>query len=408
MIRPRVAIAVAFLLLAAASHASAQTPPGTLLSLTPLDAYTAAEVDAEVGGRFRNDGEAPPRATTRVDAYLLRFATTGPDGGGALAMAQLFVPRTAADDALLAFAPGSTGLDAHCSPTNVRLDTGRVETYGATALAYAGQGLATVLPDYLGSTDPEALQPYFVAMTEAAVVLDALRAATAALAELAPDRRVASAFVAGFSQGGHAALASADRVAMYARDVPLRGVIGFGASGELDTLFRAFHYVAPWVVRAYEVVYPGQVDRGDVLAPRYAARLDVDARRMCVLDAQRGYPADPEAMYAPDFYRALTEGTLGRDFPAWRALFDANDTAVRAHGLPVALFQGVNDDVVPRAAQDAHVARLCANGSPVRYALYLRTRHETRYVGFLDALTWMRDLAADRPPPDDCPESTPP
>ncbi len=402
--RRRLAALTALLL---AALATAQTPPGTLLSLQPLATLTGAQVDGTVGGRFRNDGETPPRASTAVDAYLLRYATTGPDGGEALAQAQLFVPRAASEDALLAFAPGSTGSDPSCSPTNVRLRSGSVETYGATALAYAGQGLPTVLPDYLGATEPGSVQPYFVAMAEATVVLDALRAATAALADVAPDLTVDDAFVAGFSQGGHAALAAADRAAVYAREVPLTGAIGFGPSGDLDTLFRSFHYTAPWAVRAFELAYPGQIDRDDVLVAAYADALDADARRLCVVGAQSYYPADPAFLYTPEFHAALFGGTLAEDFPEWRALFDANDTGVRPHGLPVAIFQGVDDPVAPLAVQDALVERLCELGSPVRYANYLRTRHETRYIGFRDALAWMRALAAEQPPVDDCPEVDP-
>jgi hypothetical protein len=383
---------------------SAQSSPGDLLALEKLGTLSPGEVDGVIGGRFRRDGETPPRAQTAVDAYLLRFTTVGPDGAPAEAIGQLFVPREPADDGLLAFAAGSTGLAASCSPTNERLTTGRLETYGATALAYAGQGLPTVLPDYLGSTDPNALQPYFVAMAEAAVVLDALRAATDALAAVAPAVEVGGAFIAGYSQGGHATFASADRAAVHAPDVPLKGVIGFGPSGDLDTLFRDFHYVAPWVVAAYEATYPGAVRARDVLSEPYASRLTDDVARLCVLGAQRYYPATAVDLFQPDFYQALTSGTLGEAFPTWRALFDQNDTGLQLDGLPVAIFQGVDDPVVPLDAQDDYVARLCAQGSPVRYANYLRTRHETRYVGFREALQWMRGRLADEPPPDDCPE----
>jgi hypothetical protein len=38
----------------------------------------------------------------------------------------------------------------------------------------------------------------------------------------------------------------------------------------------------------------------------------------------------------------------------------------------------------------------------VRYPNYLRTRHETRYIGFEEALAWMRARVADEPSPDDC------
>jgi len=383
---------------------AASPPPGTVLALEARAEHGAAAIDATVGGRFRADGETAPRARTGVTQYLLRFATTGPDGGPAEAMAQLLVPHAVSDDALLAFAPGSTGLDADCGPTAIWLASERVETYGATALAYAGQGLPTVLPDYLASTGGSGLQPYFVATAEATVVLDALRAARQALRAVAPDVTVAHAFAAGFSQGGHAAFAAADRAAVYARDVPLAGVVGFGPSSDLDTLFLHFTHTAPWVVRAYVEAYPGRLDAADVLAEPFLSRLDRDVRRMCVLGAQAAYPEDPAALYAAPFARALAAGTLARDFPAWREAFDRNDVGLRLGGLPVAVLQGVDDPIVPLPAQDAFVARLCGAGSPVRYANYLRTRHETRYIGFADALAWMRAVAAGTPAPDDCPE----
>jgi hypothetical protein len=379
-------------------------PPGSVLALEARAELGTATIDATVGGRFRADGEVAPRARTGVTHYLLRFATTGPDGGPAAASAQLFVPHDVSDDALLAFAPGSTGLDTDCGPTALWLATGQVESYGATALAYAGQGLPTVLPDYLAGTGSGGLQPYFVATAEATVVLDALRAARQALHGVAPHVAVAHAFVGGYSQGGHAAFAAADRAAVYADDLPLAGVVGFGPSSDLDTLFLHFPHTAPWVVRAYAEVYPGRLDAADVLVEPFLSRLDDDVRRMCVLGAQASYPEDPANLYTASFHEALQAGTLARDFPAWREAFDRNDVGLRLDGLPVAVFQGVDDPIVPLAAQDRFVTRLCEADSPVRYANYLRTRHETRYIGFADALAWMRAVAAGAPPPNDCTE----
>jgi hypothetical protein len=392
-------------LLALWVHAAvAQPAPGAVLQMEPRGSLSAAAIDATVAGRFQNDGETPPRATTGVDAYLLRFATTGPDGGGSEAIAQLYVPQVPKDAALLAFAAGSTGLAASCGPTQTWLASGSVETYGATALAYAGQGLATVLPDYLATTGTTPVQPYFVAMAEAAVILDALRAARSALRTTRPAIEVDHAFAAGYSQGGHAIFAAADRAAVHAEDLPLAGVIGFGPSGDLDTLFLHFQYTAPWVVRAYQVAYPGEVEPAEVLAEPYASRLDADTQRLCVTGAQAYYPHDPAALFTGPFYAALASGTLAEAFPVWRDLFDRNDTGIQPHGLPVAIFQGVDDPVVPLSAQDTFVRRLCSLDIPVRYANYLRTRHETRYIGFDDALAWMRAITDGTPPPDDCPE----
>lgn len=401
---------LACLILATTTTALAQAvnrSPGDLISLEHYRHWGQGEINTEVGGRFRNDGETPPSANTAVDVYLLSFATTAPDGALTSSVAQLYLPATPTDQALLAFGPGSTGLPARCGPMQELLNTGRGGTYGASALAYAGQGLATVLPDYLATLQPGDMQPYFVATAEAAVLIDALRASQQALLQLSSTIVPLTHFMAGFSQGGHAVFAAADRASTYAPDLPIGGVLGFGPSGQVEVLFRHFQYTAPWVVWAYMHAYPGAVDAHDVLAPAYANELDQAVRDLCILEAQGRYPSAPSSLYTEAFYAALDSGTLAQRFPAWAQLFAANDTGVREHGIPVMILQGVDDPIVPLADQTAFVNRLCELGAPVRYANYLRTRHETRYIGFGDALSWMRERMAGIDAPSDCQEVMP-
>ena len=380
--------------------------PGTLLSLEAHRELSIAQVDAEVSGRFANDGEPAPQATTAVQTYLISFSTTAQDGSETTGNAQLFVPDTPAEEALLAFAPGSTGMTSFCSPMQELLRSGSLDTYAATALAYAGQGLTTVLPDYLASLGPDGLQPYFVAMAEASVLIDSLRASHEALTELSADLTIRTNFLAGYSQGGHAVLAAADRLDSHAPDLDVGGIIGFGASGELDVLFEHFHYTAPWVIWAYQNTYPDAgLDPSEVLIPTYADRLEQDVRNHCILEAQNSYPVEPSAIYTDEFFAALTAGTIAQDFPAWAEVFTANATGTEAHGLPVLFLHGVDDPIVPIADQTRFVAHLCEQGSSVRFANYLRTRHETRYIGFSETLSWMRGLIQGGTPPSDCPEA---
>ncbi len=391
---------------------SAGPPPGGVLELTFTGTLSAAQVDAQTAGRFRNDGERPPRARTAVDTYLLRYATRGHDGAEAAALAQLFVPqdpmRVADRSLLLAFAPGSTGLVEACAPSRGWVESRRLETYGATTLAYAGQGIVAVMPNYLGFFDVGLLQPYFVADAEAHAVLDALRAVPLALAELGRDLALGVAFVAGFSQGGHAAFAAADAHTRYAPEVPLRGVLGFGASTQIAATFEEFTYVAPWILHAWSVLFPERIDPDAILVEPYARSLAADAERLCIAGVQRYYPSGPEYLYRPAFLEALQTGTLDTAFPGFAALAADNDAGLTGHGFPAIVLQGVDDPVVSLATQDAFVAELCALGSAVRYPNYLRTRHETRYIGFPDAVAWMRDLAGGVAPPDDCAQVTSP
>jgi hypothetical protein len=196
--------------------------------------------------------------------------------------------------------------------------------------------------------------------------------------------------------------ATADRAADDAPDVPLAGVLGFGPSGEVDVVMRAFPYVAPWILFAYEHVYDGAIDAEVLLQEPFASRLSADVRRLCIAEAQTQYPSDPAALLEPELAASLQAGTLDDTHPVLAGLVRANQTGVREHGLPVIVFQGVDDPIAPIADQNRFVARLCDQGSAVRYPNYLRTRHETRYIGFAEAISWMRSIVAGEAAPSDC------
>lgn len=377
--------------------------PGTVIDVELRATLSTAAVRDQTAGRFRNNGTEPQAVRSAVRSYVLRFETRDAHGASTTALAHLFVPQQPVDaGTLLAFAPGSTGLVDACAPSRPYVQGGGFDTYGAYGLAYAGQGMPTVVPNYVGFFDPDALQPYFVAAAEAYVVLDALRAASAALSALDENLAPAHAFAAGFSQGGHAVFATADRAADDAPDVPLAGVLGFGPSGEVDVVMRAFPYVAPWILFAYEHVYDGTIDAASLLQEPYASRLASDVQRLCIAEAQAQYPGDPAALLAPGLAASLRAGTLDDTHPVLAGLVRANQTGVVEHGLPAIVLQGVDDPVAPLADQHRFVARLCDQGSAVRYPNYLRTRHETRYIGFEEALSWMRAIVAGDAAPSDC------
>ena len=378
--------------------------PGQVVDLDFRGTFSASAVAGQTAGRFRNDGTEPLPVRSAVHSYVLRFETSDENGDPATALAHLFVPADPIDaGTLLAFAPGSTGLVDACAPSRPYVEgRGGLDSYGAYALAYAGQGVPTVMPNYLGFFDPERRQPYFVADAEAHVLLDALRAAATVLADLDAALVPHASFVAGFSQGGHAVFAAADRAAGYAPDVPLTGLLGFGASGEVDVVMRTFPYVAPWILVAYADVYDGAIEPAALLQEPYARRLMGDIERLCILEVQAQYPGNPAALFVPELAAALRQDTLADAFPMLDRLIRANQTGQQDHGLPVIMLQGVDDPIAPLADQNRFVSRLCELGSSVRYPNYLRTRHETRYIGFEEALSWMRALAAGEPAPSDC------
>jgi pimeloyl-ACP methyl ester carboxylesterase len=377
--------------------------PGTLLGVSDTGMLSPAQVNGNVAGRFINNGESPPSAVTEVDSYLIRYLSRAPDGQAAEITAQLFVPRQFADPpSIFVFAPGSTGLVEACAPSRSFVDGGTFDTYNAYALGYAGQGFVSLMPNYMGFFDVGVIQPYFDRIAEGRVLLDGIRATHQALERLGLGVGPLPAFVGGYSQGGHAAFAAADLHAGYAPDVPLAGVVGFGPSTIMSSLFLDFTYVAPWVLHSVATLQPGRIDPAELLAEPYLSRLANDAERLCIVGAQAYYPGTPEPLFRPEFTAALRNGTLEHDFPEVAELFAENDAGLSGHGIPAIILQGVDDPVVPIESQHQYVASLCAGGSAVRYPNYLRTRHETRYIGFGEATLWMRGIAAGEPAPSDC------
>jgi pimeloyl-ACP methyl ester carboxylesterase len=399
----RALVRLGVLLLPQLALGCAAAQPGVLIDIRGTGTHSPAEVDARVAGRFRNDGETPPAAVTAVDTYLIRYTSIWPDGQPAEVTAQLFVPHeVAAPASLLAFAPGSTGLVEACAPSRSFVDTGVYDTYNAYTLAYAGQGLVAIMPNYMGFFDVGVIQPYFDRVAEGRVLLDALRATDQALAALERPLDPLPAFVAGYSQGGHAAFSAADLHAEYAPETQLAGVLGFGPTTIMSQLFLEFTFVAPWVIYSANWFAPGSLDPARLLVEPYASRLAGDAERLCIIGAQGYYPANPDRLFRPEFSAALREGTLERDFSKVATLFAANDAGLAGHELPAIILQGVDDPVVHIDSQNAFVSRLCRAGSQVRYPNYLRTRHETRYIGFGEAIGWMRQLARGEDAPSDC------
>ncbi len=383
--------------------AFAQAEPGDLLEVMRTATIEPADIGRVSGGRFRNNGGEMPRAQYAVTAYLMVFESTDLDGEPTPVTAQVFVPGLeGAERPMFVFGPGSTGLVEACAPSWEYVQNGSWDTYGAYTLAYAGQGFVSVMPNYMGFFVEGELQPYFSREAEGRVMLDAARAAEALLETEGIPLTLSAVFVGGYSQGGHAAFAAADLWRDYAPEVDLRGVVGFGPTTRLADVFREFTYVAPWVVYAYNAFFGDRIDPADILAEPYLSRLPEDAERFCVLGVQDYYPPQPGSLFQPPFAEALLEGTLAEAYPSVAELFRENDAGLAGHSVPAVILQGVDDPVVPLETQNAFVNDLCRAGSRVRYPNYLRTRHETRYIGFAEAIGWMEALAAGEEPPSDC------
>jgi pimeloyl-ACP methyl ester carboxylesterase len=185
-----------------ASVSAASPVPGEVLSSVILKTFTVAAMDAELGDQ--RDYIGVPRCDVRL--VDLTYATVGVHGEPATASAMLLLPEGKGCEGpypLLGWARG----------TDTQRDSEQAQSLlksGDSALLafFAAQGYAVVATDYLGlGRSNYRFHPYLHAESEASAIVDALRAARRLSSQLQAPLS-GKVMLAGYSQGGHAAMAA--------------------------------------------------------------------------------------------------------------------------------------------------------------------------------------------------------
>lgn len=376
-----------------------------------VETFSPASIDSLARELFTH--LPAPKARLSVDSWLISFHSRYPDGSPALITAQVFIPRStdSAVRPLYVFATGSTGLTAACRPSREHIAGIRWGLYRTHVLVFAGQGVIGVLPDYMGFADKGRLQPFYSAVAEGRMMLDTARAMRTFLSRGAPaggssaaargtGMKGMSTFVAGFSQGGHAAFAAADLRASYAPDVRLSGVIGYGPATDLVALFREFPVDAPMAIHTYSTMYGRKrFDPAVILRPEWAETLEDDVTRQCIGGMQAYYPWEPREMYRKEFADALLSGRLPTAYPSIYKVLRENSTGLGGHRVPALILEGTDDVVVSVLFQTEFASALRRHGSAVQLSIYTGARHDTRQRGFTEALAWMQTITRGGRPP---------
>ena len=388
---------VLILALGAVSLAGGQTAPGSVLTSVFIGSFPTAEIDVLQKALFEAYARLPtPRFA--VDTYRVRYLSADFDGTSAVVTAELFVPRYSehSDRPLLVFGAGTTGIGDACAPSLEQWEVRHFGNYRANMLAYAAQGFIVLFPDYLGFNDPDRPQRYFSKFAEAHAMLDGIRAVFQYFKTAAhPVRPLAKAFVAGYSQGGHAAFAAADLQRSYSPELSLAGVIGFGATTDVEVLLREGPAYAPFIFYTYSVMYGlAEIDPSLYLQERFAKSLVQDVTQLCVDQFQTYYGFDGLKLYRPEFHRELYGNRLAVSYPFLAERLAENRSGLGGHGLPCLLLQGATDFIVSSATQLQFLDALRKAGSPVRYIAYEGVAHKgIRQAGFEASVEWMERLA---------------
>ncbi len=220
--------------------------------------------------------------------------------------------------------------------------------------AFASAGYVAVLPDYLGfGASTIVNHPYIHAKTEATATVDALRAVKT-LVEASGMPLNGQLFISGYSQGGHAAVATMREIEQFHRDefnlvLTSAGsgpynVAGVQASYALDNGAYDSPDYMPFIVLGYQGVYGNLYnDVSEILVPPYDTLLPPLFDRMTPLSAVAAQiPDDWRDILQPEFLSALRTNPF---HPVNRALAD-NDLLNFRPTTPLIMFYGTEDEQV--------------------------------------------------------------
>jgi pimeloyl-ACP methyl ester carboxylesterase len=371
---------------------------GKIVSLERAGSFSVDSLRGSIPSFF--EMYTPPRVDYAVNKYVLEFSSVDFDGSPVTVRAQIYAPvmSAASDRPVYVFASGTTGIGDNCAPSLETPETKRWGWYEQNMLAYAGLGFIVVFPDYTGFNDPERSQRYFSKFAEGYMMLDAIRAALSTFPLEGTEARLSGVvFTAGYSQGGHAAMAAADLRPGYAPDLPLSGVITYGSTNDVEALVREGTAYAPLIFYSYLDMYGDTFIRpAEYLQERWMPTFMHDASTMPVDEFQVYYGYDYKKLYTPPFAKALYGGTLARDYPGLSQKFAENHSGLSGHGVPSLVIQGDADFIVTTATQTKFVLALRAQGSTVKYFIFPKVSHRyTRMAGFDASVTWMNDRTAE-------------
>jgi dienelactone hydrolase len=288
---------------------------------------------------------------------------------------------------VLAWAHGSSGLADTCAPSlAARPLSEATDGRGSLPLPPLWEaGYVVAATDYEGLGTP-GRHPYLVGGSEARSVLDAIRAAQ----RLPEAWAGTSAVVLGISQGGHAALFTAEVAPSYAPELHLRGAVALAPATELAQAAMALAFdptavgFAVAIGAGFEAAYP-EADLASVLTPDARSRLGI-VDEGCLDDVLAAFQRPAAEVLRLE---ALLE-------PPWPRLMVENTPGQRRSDVPVFIGQGSADALVVPELTDALVARLEALGTPVTYRRYPGASHGgVLDASWADVRVWLDARLAD-------------
>jgi acetyl esterase/lipase len=363
-----------------------------------------------------------------VQKRLIRYTSSNGQNNDVPIYARLYLPQTQSQPLpLMVFAPGTTGISDSCAASIENPAKRNWANYDSLLLAYAAQGYAVVITDYEGMRDPDRIHHYMVGELEGRAMLDAIRAVKN-LDATKVSVNTDNSFVAGYSQGGHAAYWADQIQPSYAPDLSLRGSVGFGPVTDVEQTLADINrganinWFGPFVLVSYTDWYKHVYPLERILQNRWIGNLRVDVLRECIDSVNHYWPNNigsnrASTVYTPEFLQALRRGLRNSD--PYKQLGEdmyQNIVGLVKTATPKRLNQGKHDNVILPAQSLAAINRFCQHGNVAQYVSYDTSRYGVTYydgkgavdhyrtmsASLFDTIAWMNDRIANKPAPNSC------
>ena len=365
-----------------------------LTSLSLLIAPTAATAQ-QAGTLIAADPVVDTPAG--MQAWRVKYWTTDAAGRPREVTGMVVAPREAVPAQarpVLAWTHGTWGVASRCAPSLSK------DFWSVTAgLGAVRNGYVVVAPDYpgLGSAG---MHPFLIGEDTARSVIDGVRAARSIPGAAAGSRYA----VWGESQGGHAALWTAQTSRAYAPDLTLVGAAAAAPPTDLaqnlrSTSNRALKsFFTAYIGRSWSVSYGAPLSSlGNRQTQGIITRL---ADNNCITLNMK--PKLGMILGISVLNSRLQSIDIGRIEP-WAGLARRNSPTIANIGVPLLIAQNAKDDLVAPAVTAAHVRGLCRSGNRVRSIAISGEGHATSAKDSAAAtLAWIADRFAGKPAPSDC------
>ncbi|WP_344943001.1 lipase family protein [Actinomadura miaoliensis] len=318
----------------------------------------------------------PGFSDIRMKAWKVRYVSTDVKGAKTVATGFVAVPEAAwtkgGSRPVVTFHPGSSGLGPQCAFSK-QMAGAYVDHYeGPNVAEFLKAGFAVAATDGAGYIDGQ-VHRYMVGHSAGNALLDIARTSRQIPGgSLRSDGKVG---IAGYSEGGQAALWAAQLAASYAPELKVAGAAAGGVPGDLKVtaqrlnggLFAGF---AADALVGHNAAYPAMPF--DELMNDEGAKAVEDAKKLCLFGTLGRFLGARVENLTKDKLTVDQIWQLRGPDGTWGELADRSklgvdigtpgSAATYKIGFPVFQYRGVLEEIIPTETEDATRAAYCKAG----------------------------------------------